>query len=264
VSFLGNVAHYTRVGFIHSRAFGDRGSVPQHTLCGGLTGIGCTAATLLLSLRYPTCNPCFHANQEHKRENEFMSIAAAQLITARLQGQRTARVCHLLPRRTIGGFGCRLVLCRHKAADVVLTSELLYMAAEREATTFSRRRERSCANTRPSHPGLDPKARGRMPNTSRTAYIFQYKGEDLYAVSHDITGGNIPRSPCTLGWRLCEECQLGPCALVPAPIMPEPIVKGIAAINSRTPTGAQQRAPGRHERGDRRRHDDAAGRWHTV
>jgi hypothetical protein len=67
-----------------------------------------------------------------------------------------------------------------------------------------------------------------MPNTSRTAYLFQCKGEDLYAVSHDITGGNIPRSPCTLGWRLCEEFQLGPGAPVPAPIMPEPILKGIA------------------------------------
>ena len=36
-----------------------------------------------------------------------------------------------------------------------------------------------------------------MPNTSRTAYLLQCKGEDLYAVSHGITGGNIPRSPCT-------------------------------------------------------------------
>ena len=67
-----------------------------------------------------------------------------------------------------------------------------------------------------------------MPNTSRTAYLFKCKGEDLYAVSHDITGGNIPRSPCTLGWRLREEFQLGPRAPVPAPIMPEPILKGIA------------------------------------
>ena len=39
-----------------------------------------------------------------------------------------------------------------------------------------------------------------MLETSRTAYLFQCEGEDLYAVSHDSTGGNIPRSPCTLGW----------------------------------------------------------------
>ena len=61
-----------------------------------------------------------------------------------------------------------------------------------------------------------------MPSASRTAYLFQCAGEDLYAVSHDITGSNIPRSPCTLGWRLCEEFQLGSGAPVPAPIMPEP------------------------------------------
>jgi hypothetical protein len=44
---------------------------------------------------------------------------------------------------------------------------------------------------------------------SRTAYLFQCEGEDLYAGSHDITGANIPRSPCTLGWRLCEAFELG-------------------------------------------------------
>ena len=64
-----------------------------------------------------------------------------------------------------------------------------------------------------------------MPDTPRTAYLFQCTGEDLYAVSHDITGGNIP---CTQGWCLCEEFQLGPRAPVPAPIMAEPILKGIA------------------------------------
>jgi hypothetical protein len=30
-----------------------------------------------------------------------------------------------------------------------------------------------------------------MPNTFRTAYLFQCVGEDLYALSHGITGGNI-------------------------------------------------------------------------
>jgi hypothetical protein len=67
-----------------------------------------------------------------------------------------------------------------------------------------------------------------MRETPRTVYLFRCEGEDLYAVSHDITGGNIPRSPCTLGWRLCEQFQLGSHLPVPAPIMPEPILKGIA------------------------------------
>ncbi len=68
-----------------------------------------------------------------------------------------------------------------------------------------------------------------MPDTTvRTAYLFQCKDEDLYAISYDITGANIPRSPCTLGWRFCEEFQLGRRAPLPAPIMVEPILKGIA------------------------------------
>ena len=69
-----------------------------------------------------------------------------------------------------------------------------------------------------------------MSDTSRTAYLFQCEGEDLYAVSHDSTGGNIPRSPCTLGWRLCEKFQLGLRTPVPAPIMPDPILRGIADV----------------------------------
>jgi hypothetical protein len=69
-----------------------------------------------------------------------------------------------------------------------------------------------------------------MADAAIRAYLFQCEGEDLYAVSHDITGSNIPRSPCTLGWRLCEEFQLAPHLPVPAPILPDPILKGIADV----------------------------------
>jgi hypothetical protein len=67
-----------------------------------------------------------------------------------------------------------------------------------------------------------------MIEVSNTVYLFQCKGEDLFAISHDITGANIPRSPCTQGWIFCEQFELGPRARVPAPIMAEPIIKGIA------------------------------------
>ncbi len=53
-----------------------------------------------------------------------------------------------------------------------------------------------------------------MPETSRTANLFQCAGEDPYAVSYGITGANVPRSPGTLlGWRLYEVFELGrrPC-----------------------------------------------------
>jgi hypothetical protein len=67
-----------------------------------------------------------------------------------------------------------------------------------------------------------------MVDPVTTVYLFQCQGEDLFAVSHDMTGANIPRSPCTHGWEFCEQFELGLRARVPAPIMAEPIMKGIA------------------------------------
>ena len=69
-----------------------------------------------------------------------------------------------------------------------------------------------------------------MADAAVTAFLFRCEGEDLYAVSHDSTGSNIPRSPCTLGWRLCEEFKLARHLPVPAPILPDPILKGIADV----------------------------------
>lgn len=68
-----------------------------------------------------------------------------------------------------------------------------------------------------------------MHDAARTAYLFQCRGEDLYAVSHDASGGNIPRSPCTQGWVLCEKFELGPRTPMPVPILAEPILRGISA-----------------------------------
>jgi len=63
--------------------------------------------------------------------------------------------------------------------------------------------------------------------SDRTAYLFQCEGEDLFAVSCDKSGINIPRSPCSQGWRFCSEFVLGMDRPVPAPILPDPIVRGI-------------------------------------
>jgi hypothetical protein len=67
-----------------------------------------------------------------------------------------------------------------------------------------------------------------MSDTARTAYLFQCRGEDLYAVSHVSSGANIPRSTCAQGWIFCEQFELGSRTHVPAPIMAELILKGIA------------------------------------
>lgn len=69
-----------------------------------------------------------------------------------------------------------------------------------------------------------------MNDDAQTAYLFQCKCDDLFAVSHDSTGRNIPRNTCAEGWSLLQEFQLGIHDDVPAPIMPEPIIRGILAV----------------------------------
>ena len=64
---------------------------------------------------------------------------------------------------------------------------------------------------------------------ARTAYLFQCGDEDLFAVSADKAGTNIPRSSCTQGWMLRQEFRLGTEDPVPAAIDPEPILRGIFA-----------------------------------
>lgn len=66
-----------------------------------------------------------------------------------------------------------------------------------------------------------------MEDPVQAVYLFQCQGEDLYAISNDKSGGNIPRSPCTSGWQFCEAFLLGRDRPVPAPILPSPILKGI-------------------------------------
>jgi len=68
-----------------------------------------------------------------------------------------------------------------------------------------------------------------MSEDARTAYLFHCKGEDLFAVSHDRTGANIPRTTCTMGWAFAKKFQLGVYESVPAGIMPESILQGIVA-----------------------------------
>jgi hypothetical protein len=68
-----------------------------------------------------------------------------------------------------------------------------------------------------------------MPEDAQTAYLFQCDGEELFAVSPDKAGANIPRSSCTQGWILRQQFQLGVQEPVPADISPEPIRRGIIA-----------------------------------
>ena len=48
-----------------------------------------------------------------------------------------------------------------------------------------------------------------MRDDAQTAYLFQCGDEELFAISPDKTGKNIPRTSCTQGWLLRERFALG-------------------------------------------------------
>ena len=66
-----------------------------------------------------------------------------------------------------------------------------------------------------------------MRDDAQTAYLFQCGDEELFAVSPDRAGTNIPRSSCTQGWLLRQEFQLGRQDPVPTAISPEPVLRSI-------------------------------------
>jgi hypothetical protein len=68
-----------------------------------------------------------------------------------------------------------------------------------------------------------------LHDDATTAFLFQCGESDLFAVSRDQTGVNIPKAECVEGWHLREMFRLGVREPVPAPIQPEPILRGIAA-----------------------------------
>ncbi len=57
--------------------------------------------------------------------------------------------------------------------------------------------------------------------------MVQCGDEELFAVSSDKAGRNIPRSSCTQGWLLRQEFELGRQHPVPVPIGPEPVLRSI-------------------------------------
>ena len=68
-----------------------------------------------------------------------------------------------------------------------------------------------------------------LHDDATTAFLFQCGERNLFAVSHDETGANIPTAECLEGWVLRNSFRLGVREPVPAAIEPEPILRGIAA-----------------------------------
>ena len=68
-----------------------------------------------------------------------------------------------------------------------------------------------------------------LHDDATTAFLFQCGKSDLFAVSGDRTGANIPRAECPEGWLLRTAFKLGIHEPVPVGIEPEPILRGVAA-----------------------------------
>jgi len=62
---------------------------------------------------------------------------------------------------------------------------------------------------------------------AQPAHLFRCG--DLFAVSLDPTGSNIPRAGCYEQWQHVSEFALGVHEAVPAAMNPEPILRGIRA-----------------------------------
>jgi hypothetical protein len=68
-----------------------------------------------------------------------------------------------------------------------------------------------------------------LHDDTTTAFLFQCSNCDLFAVSHDQTGANVPTAECPDGWVLRNTFRLGVREPVPVAIEPEPILRGIVA-----------------------------------
>jgi hypothetical protein len=66
-----------------------------------------------------------------------------------------------------------------------------------------------------------------MRDDAQTTYLFQCGDEELFAVSPDRGGKNIPRSSCTQGWLLRQELQLDIQVPAATAVNPAPILRGI-------------------------------------
>lgn len=68
-----------------------------------------------------------------------------------------------------------------------------------------------------------------MQESTQTAYLFQCGEEELFAVTQDASGRNIPRSSCTQSWRLSETFHLRDRTVAPNTLGQEAMRKGISA-----------------------------------
>lgn len=68
-----------------------------------------------------------------------------------------------------------------------------------------------------------------LHDDASAAFLFQCGDGDLFAVSRDKTGANIPLAACSEGWRYRDEFRLGVHEVMPIAVSPEPILRGVKA-----------------------------------
>lgn len=86
-----------------------------------------------------------------------------------------------------------------------------------------------------------------MQDRLQTVYLFQCGEEGLFAVTHDASGSNIPRSSCTQGWRLNDTFQLKDLTVAPGAVGQEAMRRGISTKGYyiwRADTPAARATPG--------------------
>jgi hypothetical protein len=67
------------------------------------------------------------------------------------------------------------------------------------------------------------------PELRRKVYLFQWRETDLFAISPDPAGSNIPAPDEHGGWTKRGSMTLGVLDPLPVPLNPEPVLRALAA-----------------------------------
>jgi hypothetical protein len=62
------------------------------------------------------------------------------------------------------------------------------------------------------------------------AHLFECGCEQLFAISHDRSGKNLPPNTCPEGWQFKLSFALGVREAMPVAIAPEPVLRGLRSV----------------------------------
>lgn len=76
---------------------------------------------------------------------------------------------------------------------------------------------------------VTPQLTPERDDETREAYLFQWGRADIFAISPDSAGSNLPKFEEDGAWQRREKFWLGVNNPPPAPINPEPVLRGLQA-----------------------------------